>query len=103
MGEAALSDGFHLIGFETMVEPTVEELELILRQLVAEKQKAFVVLDHRLAACDSPMLQLIRAQGGRIIITEAPPLNAPDNFHCEIDAQLHMLLGSGDSGERNDD
>lgn len=103
LGETTLTDGFRLIGFETFADPTPDELDLILQQLVAEKRNAFIVLDHQLSECDSPMLERVRAEGGRIIITEVPPLNAPDNFHCKIDNQVHMLLGSEKRGDCTDD
>ena len=102
LGDATLTDGFRLIGFETMADPTEEELERVLQQLVNEKQNAFVVLDHRLSNCDSRMLQQVRAEGGRIIITEVPPLDTPDRFHCKIDDEVRSLLGADDTGGCND-
>ena len=93
-GDPALTDGFKLIGFETWPEPSVQELDQVLAELVEQKANAFVILDSRLAQQDSPMLRRVRAEGGRIIITEVPPLNEPGDMHSEIDKQARSLLGT---------
>ncbi len=93
LGDAALTDGFQLIGFETRADPTFEELEQVLRELVSGKHNALVILDSALAASGSLTLKKIRAEGGRIVITEVPALCDPDNFQCDIDDQVRSLLG----------
>jgi vacuolar-type H+-ATPase subunit F/Vma7 len=99
LGDTVLSDGFQLIGFETLPDPSVGEMDRVLQQLLDEKCNAFVVLDTRLSASDSKVLQRIRGEGGRIIVTEVPPLNSPDCFHCEIDEQVRILLGGTKQNE----
>ena len=94
MGDAALTDGFRLIGFETWADPTVEQMERIMTELVQQKSSAFVILNNHLAESGSEVLQRVRAEGGRIIVTAIPPLNEPDNFHREIDDQVQSLLGA---------
>jgi vacuolar-type H+-ATPase subunit F/Vma7 len=93
MGEAALTDGFKLIGFETWADPTQETLDQQLANLLRQREKAFIILGHKLASCDSLLLKRIRAEGGYIVITQIPSLSEPDNFQCEIDDRLQQLLG----------
>ena len=49
LGNAALTDGFRLIGFEALTDPSVEQLERLLRQLQESRANAFIVVDHALA------------------------------------------------------
>lgn len=93
LGDAALTDGFQLIGFETWADPSVAELDRVLAELVEQKTNAFVILDSRLAQQNSPMLRRVRAEGGRIIVTEVPQLNEPGDMHSEIDNQARSMLG----------
>ena len=94
LGDAALTDGFQLIGFETWADPSVEELDRILAELVEHKANAFVILDSRLAQQNSPMLRRVRAEGGRIVVTEVPQLNEPGDMRSEIDNQARSMLGN---------
>lgn len=93
LGEAALTEGFRLIGFETWADPTRQTLDRLLEELIKERQKAFIILGQELAGCDSALLKRVRAEGGYIIVTQVPSLAAPDNFQCEIDDRLQLLLG----------
>lgn len=93
MGEAPLTDGFRLIGFETWADPSVAEVETVVRQLVNRHQSALVVLDQALAEANIPVVNRVRAEGGRIVITAVPPLNAADSFHTLIDERLNALFG----------
>ncbi|MES9903860.1 MAG: V-type ATP synthase subunit F, partial [Sedimenticola sp.] len=94
MGDASLTDGFQLIGFETWPDPTTTELDHILRQLVESKQNAFIIIDSELSRRNPAMLQQIREEGGRIVVTEVPPLNDPENCYCVVDTQIQALLGN---------
>lgn len=96
MGEAALTEGFRLIGFETWTDPTIQKLDTLLETLINERQKAFIILSQTLAECDSQLLKRVRAEGGRIIVTQVPSLATPDNFRCEIDDRLQLLLGDSE-------
>lgn len=93
MGEAALGEGFRLIGFETWTDPTPEMLEQQLDSLIKNREKAFIVLGHALADCDCTLLNRVRAEGGHIIITQVPSLADPDHLQCAIDDRLQSLLG----------
>jgi vacuolar-type H+-ATPase subunit F/Vma7 len=95
LGDATLTDGFRLIGFETWSDPTVKELEQVLGELLDTKCNAFVVLDNRLSATDSDILRRVRSEGGRILVAEVPPLSAPESFRTDIDKDTQALLENG--------
>jgi vacuolar-type H+-ATPase subunit F/Vma7 len=96
LGDAALTDGFQLIGFETWADPTAEKLDKVLEELLESKGNAFIILDTRLAESSSPMLERVRREGRRILITVVPPLNDPEGFRCDIDHQVNSLMNNGD-------
>ena len=99
-GDAALTDGFQLIGFETWADPAAEELEKVLEELLDSKRNAFIILDTRLSESSSPILERVRREGRRILITVVPPLNDPDGFRCNIDHHVNSLMRSGDLTDR---
>ncbi|MEJ1296175.1 MAG: V-type ATP synthase subunit F [Candidatus Sedimenticola sp. (ex Thyasira tokunagai)] len=99
MGDASLTDGFQLIGFETWPDPTTAELDQVLKQLVESKQNAFIIIDSALSRRNPVMLRQIREEGGRIVVTEVPPLNDPENCHCIVDTQIQALLGNPPESE----
>jgi vacuolar-type H+-ATPase subunit F/Vma7 len=41
MGEAQLADGFRLIGFETWADPSFDEVEKLVRDLIVRRQNVF--------------------------------------------------------------
>ena len=96
LGDAALTNGFQLIGFETWADPAAEELERVLEELLSSKRNAIIILDTRLAESGSPMLERVRREGRRILITVVPPLNDPDGFRCDIDHQVNSMINNGD-------
>ena len=96
LGDAALTDGFQLIGFETWADPTAEELDKVLEELLDSKRNAFIILDTRLSESSSPMLERVRRESRRILITVVPPLNDPDGFRCALDHRVNSLMSNGD-------
>jgi len=94
-GDAALTDSFQLIGFETWADPATEELNSVLEELLESKRNAFIILDSRLSAIGSLTLDRVRKEGGHILISEVPALNDPDGFRCSIDSQINTLMGKG--------
>ena len=61
--------------------------------LVVPQQSAYVVVDNQVGAQHCSMLERIRAEGGRIVISGVPPLNDPSCFHCALDDRINRLLG----------
>jgi len=94
MGETQLADGFRLIGFETWADPSFEEVERLVREMIARRQNAFLVIDRRIAEADLPSIQRVRREGGHIVVTPVPPLNQPDSFHLRIDDRLQSIFAA---------
>jgi vacuolar-type H+-ATPase subunit F/Vma7 len=96
MGQAALTEGFRLIGFETFPDASAEQLDTVLGELQQSRAPAFLVLDASLSECCSLRLHQVRAEGGRILVTEVPRLREPEEFRNVIDHQIRLLLGGAD-------
>jgi len=94
LGASALGEGFRLIGFEVLANPSREQLEQLLGELVDAQKNAFVVIDQGVAQQHCSMLERVRSEGGRIVITSVPPLHDPECFHCALDDRINALLGS---------
>jgi vacuolar-type H+-ATPase subunit F/Vma7 len=95
LGSAALMEGFALIGFETHVDPSPDEIDGLMRDLLRTQQAALVVIEQQLTA--RPGRHLLRAQneGGRIVITEIPELRQPENYHSRVETLVQQALGAG--------
>jgi len=94
LGAAALTEGFGLIGVETIADATPEILEELLAGLMKRQEKALLFLEHDLARSNGPWLNRVRAQGGRIVVTEIPPLHAPEDYHPPVEDVVRAILGS---------
>lgn len=94
LGSAALTEGFGLIGVETLPDATAEQLETLLADLVRRKEKALVFLEHNLARSGGQWLRHVREEGGRIVITEIPPLHAPGDYHPQVEDVVRAILGA---------
>jgi vacuolar-type H+-ATPase subunit F/Vma7 len=95
MGSAELTLGFRLIGFETYPEATRDDVESVLRELLSRKQKALVLLEPELARSGARSLELVRNEGGHIVVTEVPSLAAPEDYHPEVEDVVRSVLGPG--------
>ena len=85
LGGAALMEGFALIGFETIANPTAAAVEELMRRLLQEQQEAFVVIEQGLTR--QPGSQLARAlrEGARLVITVIPGLQDPPGYPSRVD------------------
>ncbi|HEX9626692.1 MAG TPA: V-type ATP synthase subunit F [Acidiferrobacterales bacterium] len=101
LGSAALIEGFGLIGVETRPDATAEQLETLLAELVRNQDKALLFLEDALARGDGPWLRRVREEGGRIVIAEVPPLNAPEDYHPPVEALVLSILGPQALEERS--
>ena len=104
LGEESLADGFRLIGFETHPNPTVDEADRVFRDLIRNREKALVILDDQLMRADTPNLERVRREGGRVVVISVPLLNAPPVLVSEVADRLTALFGaasaqSGQSGK----
>lgn len=93
MGSAALTTGFSLIGFETWPDANHEQLEELLTELQRQGDTALIFLEPKLANCDCSILQDIQKQGGRIVVTEIPPLDAPGDYRPQVEDLVISVLG----------
>lgn len=94
LGSAALTEGFSLIGIETLADATPEQLENLLADLVRRQEKALVFLEHSLARSQGPWLRHVREEGGRIVIAEVPPLHTPGDYHPQVEDVVRAILGA---------
>ena len=95
IGGAALTDGFRLVGFETLTDPEVERIDILINELLETRQNAFIVVEQSPQAALSKMLQQVHREGGRIVVSEVPSLQDPTCFHCDLDRQIEKLMGGG--------
>ena len=100
MGSSALMEGFALIGFETWPEAGADDVEQVLTDLLRHRHRALIFLEPRLARSGGAMLQKVRNEGGRIVITEVPPLQSPQEYHPEVEDLVVSLLGGAALEER---
>ena len=94
VGNASLATGFRLAGFEVLPGAGVAELEQLLERLRAKRTPAFVVIDQTLAESESRLLEEIRREGGRILLTQVPPLTHPEQMQSSVDEHIRQLLGA---------
>jgi len=92
-GSAALTEGFALIGVETMPDATPQQLDELLADLWKRDQKALVFIEHGLARSAGPWLRRVRDDSGRIVVTEVPPLQAPRAYHPLVEDVVKSVLG----------
>ncbi len=93
MGSKVLIEGFALLGLETYADAAPEDVEEVLASLLRDKEKALVFLEHELGRCDSASLEWVRREGGRVVITEVPPLHAPGDYHPPVEDMIMRVLG----------
>ncbi|MHB0973569.1 MAG: V-type ATP synthase subunit F [Thiobacillus sp.] len=93
LGSAGLADGFSLIGAEVHADADPATVETVLEQLARSGDAALVLLETPLAHAAGPWLNRLRDEGGRIVITELPPLPAPQDFAPAVDEVLRAVLG----------
>lgn len=100
MGGQALTEGFTLLGFETHADATPDDVEDTLTELLGRKEKALVFLEHGLARAGSLALNRVRREGGRIVVTEIPPIHAPSDYQPPVEKLVLRVLGPSALKER---
>jgi vacuolar-type H+-ATPase subunit F/Vma7 len=93
IGSAGLADGFSLIGAEIHADADSAMVNEILAQLVKSGDEALVLLESHLAHAGGHWLDRLRNEGGRIVVTELPPLSAPYDYAPAVDDVVRAVLG----------
>ncbi len=93
LGSAGLADGFSLIGAEVHADATPAKVEEVLRELVNRGDEALVLLESYLAQAGGYWLDRLRNEGGTIVVTELPPLAAPETYAPAVDRVMRAVLG----------
>jgi len=93
LGSAGLAGGFSLIGAEVHADADATMVETVLAQLVKNGDEALVLLETHLAHSGGYWLNRLRNEGGRIVITELPPLPAPHDYAPAVDEVVRAVLG----------
>jgi hypothetical protein len=65
----------------------------VLEQLVKSGDEALVLLETHLAHSGGHWLNRLRNEGGRIVITELPPLPSPHDYAPAVDEVVRAVLG----------
>jgi vacuolar-type H+-ATPase subunit F/Vma7 len=93
LGSAGLTEGFSLIGAEVYPDADQAKVEEVLAQLVKDGSEALVLLESSLAHAGGTWLNRLRNEGGRIVVTELPPLSAPHDYAPAVDDVVRAVLG----------
>ena len=93
LGSAGLTEGFSLIGAEVHPDADPDKVEEVLGQLVKDGSEALVLLESGLAHAGGHWLNRLRNEGGRIVVTELPPLSAPHDYAPAVDDVVRAVLG----------
>lgn len=93
LGSAGLADGFSLVGAEVHAGADSATVESVLEDLVRSGDEALVLLETSLAHAGGHWLERLRGEGGRIVITELPPLAAPHDYAPAVDDVVRAVLG----------
>jgi vacuolar-type H+-ATPase subunit F/Vma7 len=94
LGSAGLAEGFSLIGAEVYSDADSAKVEEVLAQLVKSGDEALVLLETHLAHAGGHWLNRLRNEGGRIVVTELPPLAAPYDYAPAVDDVVRAVLGT---------
>jgi vacuolar-type H+-ATPase subunit F/Vma7 len=100
MGSTALVEGFALLGFETRADATTEDVDGVLAELLRGNEKALLFLENSLVSSTSRYLERVRREGGRIVVTEIPRLDAPGDYRPPVEALVTRVLGASALEER---
>ena len=93
LGSAGLTEGFGLIGAQVYPDADSAKVEEVLAQLVKDGSEALVLLESNLAHAGGVWLNRLRNEGGRVVVTELPPLSAPHDYAPAVDDLVRAVLG----------
>jgi vacuolar-type H+-ATPase subunit F/Vma7 len=93
LGSAGLTEGFGLVGAEIYPDATPAQVEAVLQALARSGTAALVLLEAHLAHAGGEWLTRLRNEGGSVVVTELPPLHAPESYTPAVDAVVGAVLG----------
>lgn len=93
LGSAALTDGFAMVGFETFPDASADQLEELLATLLQQRTRALIVIEPYLSEKPGKLLQRVRNEGSYILVTEIPPLHAPEDHRLDVEDLVVSVLG----------
>jgi vacuolar-type H+-ATPase subunit F/Vma7 len=93
MGSNALAEGFALLGFEIFPGATTDTVETVLSELLKKKEKALVFIEDNLTQQPGPYFLRARSEAAGIIMTEIPPLSAPETYRPSVEQLIARVLG----------
>jgi len=93
-GDAALMDGFALLGIETHAQQVAQAIDALLAQLARDHERALVFMQQDLITEAIPMLAQLRSRGGSILICEIPALQAADGYRPQVEQLIARVFGS---------
>ena len=88
LGSLALVRGFRLIGFEGVANPDHEEVRHLINQLVTQQQRAFLVVEQKLADKLRDVFCPIQQEGGEILMVELPSIHEPGNLDSFLSSKI---------------
>ena len=94
-GEIQLSNYWRVKRLPEVETATEQDLDRLLGELASANSQALVLLQSRLARCQSANLRRVQSEGGRIVIAEIPPLEAPAEFRSGIEEMLQTIMRTG--------
>lgn len=94
LGGAALTDGFRLLGAETVADATPEDLKTLLDGLRDDGGTALLMIEADLARRGEAVLRRARRRGNRLAIVEIPSLTAPEAFQPYVETLVERVLGA---------
>jgi len=93
LGSVALMDGFRLAGIEVIANATSEQLETLLKSLVAGKEKALVLIEAGLVVEPGPWLHRVQSEGGRVVVVQVPSLAHAGEYRSDVDRLIRSSGG----------
>lgn len=94
LGSAALTDGFRVLGAETVPDATPEDLRDLLEEVRQDDATALIMIEADLAARGEAILRRARRRGNRLAIVEIPPLTDPEAFRPYVETLVERVLGT---------
>lgn len=86
-------DGFRLAGVEVVPDASADQLEALLKSLVAEKQKALVLIESGLIEEPGPWLHRVQSEGGRVVVVQIPSLARATDYRSDVDRLVKLAGG----------